>query len=157
MTDEQLAEIEARAAKATPGPWHHDDLQTVQGGTIAQQHLAVNVVDPRDEYGISPQGHCDADFIAHARQDIPALIAEVRSMRRAIASWKQEEQAWAEERKAMAARIEFWRGECAERAMWIEESWREGNYCPSCALVVDEHMPNCPLPRLMQMPKEPKP
>ena len=60
MTEEEIEAIAARAAAATPGPWHkepgpdgyywYDDLETQENG----------------------------DFIAHARTDVPALVAALR-------------------------------------------------------------------------------
>lgn len=87
MTDKQLAEIEARAAKATPGPWvaageeYIDELpdglwlepsvqvqaEAGKTRTLATIHVGTGV----DE---------DADFIAHAREDIPELIAHIRKL-----------------------------------------------------------------------------
>jgi len=104
MTEEQLREIDARAAAATPGPW-------VQGCWVGRCHLPhqhgqgncrydytlrhdgehrreVSPAHPvhneaivgRGEYGplLSDQ---DAAFIAHAREDMPELLAEVRRLR----------------------------------------------------------------------------
>jgi len=58
LTNEQLAEIKARCDKATPGPWI-------------------------DEHGFIRQieGKADLLFIANARTDIPALVAEVERLR----------------------------------------------------------------------------
>lgn len=81
MTPEQLAEIEARAEAATPGPWEWDRqwiededeaIYVPQGAT-----LGPTLIQLGDTY----EGHrYDCAFIAHARQDIPALIAEVRRL-----------------------------------------------------------------------------
>jgi hypothetical protein len=56
MDDKQLTEIEARVSAATPGPWttYDDDSEA------------------------------DAEFIAHAREDIPALLAEVKQLREQV-------------------------------------------------------------------------
>jgi len=55
MTEERLAEIKMRTEAATPGPW---------------------LVDASDS--------ADALFMAHARQDIPDLLAEVERQQRQI-------------------------------------------------------------------------
>lgn len=75
MTPEQLAEIEARTAAATPGEWAHmtDDtffgqIRTVDDFTLIAEMPAL---DDRT---------ADFEFIAYARSDIPALIAEVRRL-----------------------------------------------------------------------------
>lgn len=71
MTDEQLAAIEQRVQAASPGPW-----------TANVYSLEVNGPEMTiyDEGG-HEQG--DQQFIAHAREDVPALLAEVRLMREA--------------------------------------------------------------------------
>ena len=79
MTLEVLAEIEARCAAATPGPWGTMDgapwnVLDASGCRI----LWVNRDDYRSESG--KQDERDAAFLAHARQDVEELIAEVRSM-----------------------------------------------------------------------------
>lgn len=75
LTDHQLDEIEARAAAATPGPWKR------------KAELASHIV-----YVDSPDGtfsvlwnaewatDADGEFTAHARKDVPALLAEVRRL-----------------------------------------------------------------------------
>lgn len=71
MTPEQLDAIEARANAATPGPWtpsHHPN---------DPYHWAVFDTDTRAL--TANRGGCpdDADFIAHAREDIATLLDEV--------------------------------------------------------------------------------
>lgn len=68
MTPEQLDAIEARANAATPGPWtldHPDDGTEITGPDSTVTEL-------------------DIQFIIHARTDIPALIAEIRRLRREL-------------------------------------------------------------------------
>jgi hypothetical protein len=73
MTDEELTGIEARANAATPGPWEaqhsYDDCWWLGGPEANGPDML-------------PQG--DAEFIAHARADVPALVAEVRRLREAL-------------------------------------------------------------------------
>lgn len=68
MTDERLEEIEAREAAASEGPWEAIGL------VVANEWPAKDVAEV-----LSNQN--DADFIAHARLDIPDLLAEVRRLR----------------------------------------------------------------------------
>lgn len=76
LTNERLAEIEARAAKATPGPWVHG------GGQDIQTEDEIDVADACKGDGyLCAEGLADADFIAHSRTDIPDLIAEIRRLR----------------------------------------------------------------------------
>jgi hypothetical protein len=101
MSDDDISEIEQRVAATTPGPWHLRQLDDenamnliavstapdtglgerwpefdhgeLVAATLVQQPRYVDVHDERwDE---------NADFIAHARTDVPRLIAEVRRLR----------------------------------------------------------------------------
>lgn len=80
MTDDELTAIEARANAATPGPWTthvvvHDDGYKNMGIEAVAANLTVlgygGILPTRDEL----------EFIAHARTDVPALVAEVRRLR----------------------------------------------------------------------------
>jgi hypothetical protein len=73
ITEEQLAEIEARANAATPGPWR----ESASCGLVSD-HPHVT----RDVWSI-PKLDGDMPFIAAARTDVPALVAEVRRLRKA--------------------------------------------------------------------------
>lgn len=70
MTDEQLREIEERAERATEGPW----AVVVKGNTVQSRAI------PGVCAGISPKTG-NASFIAHARTDVPAMVAEIRRLR----------------------------------------------------------------------------
>lgn len=83
-----LDAIEARANAATPGPWFHRqagqhhprDLKMPYDwiGDSAEQGKHKKVIITRAAlYGGTP----DYAFIANARTDIPALVAECRSLR----------------------------------------------------------------------------
>jgi hypothetical protein len=76
LREEQLQEIEARAAAATPGPWRTRD----QRGSNLEQVESVSGWHVGDDF--SPQ---DAAFIAAAREAVPALVAEVRLLRAQLA------------------------------------------------------------------------
>lgn len=72
--------IEARANAATPGPWK------LWGMTVmTDRHGTGDVADCDDiAFTADPDRGLrtfNADFIAHAREDIPALVAEVRRLR----------------------------------------------------------------------------
>lgn len=60
MTPEELKEIKERADKATPGPWSMEHCDYALGGFL------------------------DDLFIAHAREDIPKLVAEIDRLRKAL-------------------------------------------------------------------------
>lgn len=74
LTEQELAEMEARVRNASPGPWTRDD------GDWSPNHM----VDADGEvvvYDEGAPGTQDAAFIAAARTDLPRLIAEVRRLR----------------------------------------------------------------------------
>lgn len=76
MTNDELVAIADRAAAATPGPWLPNGYyQVVQTANDAVPPGAVC----RD--GNTTRVEADRDFIAHARTDVPALIAEVIRLR----------------------------------------------------------------------------
>ncbi len=86
-----LDAIEARAEAATPGPWTarlRDDMWEINDGSGSN---FVSIVEscwlPDDcdagQYGGIPDVD-DARFIAHARTDVPALVAELRAAREVV-------------------------------------------------------------------------
>lgn len=74
IDDAELDEIEARCQRATPGPWESfvEGRDHTSGSSFirtAEEDLEILVATPADQ-----------DFVAHARQDIPRLLAEVRAL-----------------------------------------------------------------------------
>ena len=110
MNEQELNEIEARAEAATPGPWFWDTnrrykstmLKAPQnGGTCVMDFTrwGMQSAQPRfndtcasfggilytmEQYDKTGLPNPNADFIAHARQDVPALVADVRRLRAAL-------------------------------------------------------------------------
>lgn len=124
MTDERLAEIKARAKMAKLGPWQVDseenDILAADESLVAE--LLLNNTNP----------YFDAMFIAHARQDIPDLIAEIERLR-------------AELRK---------RCDYLEERQWEERSlWGYRANCIECGYYDPNHAPDCRHARLMNMPE----
>jgi hypothetical protein len=75
MTDEELDRIEARLRDAAPGPW----ISFVEG---RDHDSGSNFIQtPVDDIELSGVTVADQDFIAHARQDLPKLLIEVRRLR----------------------------------------------------------------------------
>ena len=73
---DRLNEIEARANAATEGPWFvSDDAVWVDRG----EGNADGITGP-----LAPWCFGEADFIAHARTDVPALVAALRAVMEAI-------------------------------------------------------------------------
>lgn len=79
-TTERLAQIRARAEAATPGPWTTDGAEIYQGTKDDVPHFAkwIGETCRADE---NDDGKTDAQFIAHARTDVPTLLAEVNRLR----------------------------------------------------------------------------
>jgi hypothetical protein len=80
VTNEQLNEMEARCNAATPAPWQ----SFIEGRdhTAGSDFIRTGGLDDScPDIELIGATHVDQDFIAHARQDVPALIAEVRRLR----------------------------------------------------------------------------
>lgn len=87
LTDEQIAEIRARAEAATPGPWSN----TYFGGrcqTVTKQRPGMTKLSIAN-CSASLNGEADATFIAHARQDVPALLADREELQRQLAETRE--------------------------------------------------------------------
>ena len=83
----RLNEIEARANAATEGPWEWE------GEAKGEWEIGANSLVPSrrpddpvlygygyDASGIEVKNPADAEFIAHAREDVPALVAALRAV-----------------------------------------------------------------------------
>ena len=85
MTDDELGQIEARCNAATPAPWqsfiegrdHTSGSDFIRTGGLDDSCPDIELTGATDE---------DQDFIAHARQDVPTLIAEIRRLQALMAS-----------------------------------------------------------------------
>lgn len=79
ITKKELEEIEARTNAATPEPWTSDDCLVI--GPIpsyaGNEAVCLTLMDTSADSS-------NAIFIAHAREDVPHLIAEVRRLREAL-------------------------------------------------------------------------
>lgn len=75
----RLNEIEARANAATEGPWRYVSIFEV-GGFVENSRGRELFDWAQDDAGTicAPDG--DAEFIAHARADVPALVAALRAV-----------------------------------------------------------------------------
>jgi hypothetical protein len=102
MTDKELAEIERRAAAASAGPWYTDGVcgfpwtihadkreRSVLGNMGRMHPLNEIIADCRPTLNGNQMpfndpdwnGWADAWFIAHAREYVPALVAEIRRLK----------------------------------------------------------------------------
>jgi hypothetical protein len=66
----RLAEIKDRAQAAGPGPWKRRG-----------RYVPADIVDAERDYVGEITTSADADFIAHARQDIDDLLTEVQRLK----------------------------------------------------------------------------
>lgn len=77
---DRLTEIHERTDAATPGPW--------ETAGIGDFGWHINGPDGNVETQDSEQGRADAEFIAHAREDVPWLRDELEMARGVLAMWE---------------------------------------------------------------------
>lgn len=80
---QDLSSIQGRCDAATPGPWH----SSVEGRDHVSGSSFIRTGEGSlrgEDIELSGASAADQDFIAHARVDVPRLLAEVRRLRRAI-------------------------------------------------------------------------
>jgi hypothetical protein len=131
-----LAAIEARVGAATEGPWECSlvgidapvDEYVVQTEALADVVCRLN---PAEEFIEGPTASplADAEFIAHARTDVPALVARVRELEE-HADHTSCVQAWtnlaarATAAEAVVARVGALVDECASSGcIHLNEMW----------------------------------
>jgi hypothetical protein len=76
MDEKQLQEIEARIEKATPGPWRYDPNAFYEIDGPGEYSGIAQLAYGRYEV----EDYANGKFIAHARQDVPDLVAELRRL-----------------------------------------------------------------------------
>lgn len=85
LDDDAVGEIEARANAATPAPWMVQDSCSWRRIGTAEPYADGNVICPITQYGDNHPdllaARPDLEFVAHAREDVPALCATVRALR----------------------------------------------------------------------------
>ena len=82
---DRLNEIEARANAATEGPWTPDEYTEVDPDGFYELSRVIAPDPDGDDWcaiGVVHTGilRPDAEFIAHARADVPALVAALRAV-----------------------------------------------------------------------------
>lgn len=99
LTAAQIAEIEARVSATTPGEWvvgdhtperHHEGPETVLLVLPPERALFGTHMVLARLNNCKGTGAADAAFIAHARADIPALLATLRAQAARVAALEQE-------------------------------------------------------------------
>lgn len=114
---ERIAEIEARTLAATPGPWTEEKPA---GGPVFgfAPGMIVAATGPKQAIYANPPGGSypanDRRFIAHARADVPWLLAQLRSAQAELEiTIKERETAGAAAVKARALAHQAIGCECA--------------------------------------------
>ncbi len=103
MTDAELQAIKARCDAATPGPWE----EVVESGfwwitgPEADTNYVVSTMNTDKE---------DVEFITHAREDVPVLVADVEELRQLLAAYREQAMA-----ATAALNAEKHRGDVAEQ------------------------------------------
>jgi hypothetical protein len=95
LTDQQLDDIEARTTAAEDG-WHvviDTDTYRHEIHGDGPTHVAVFGGNPDDGFASYPV-EANAEFAAHARADVPALLAEVRRLRTRTLTEGEYDAAW---------------------------------------------------------------
>ena len=75
----RLDEIKARAEAATNGPWVNDSTE-IGRPFPGTDTIDVWVAESCQPDGDGIDGEADAEFIAHARADVPALVAALETV-----------------------------------------------------------------------------
>lgn len=78
MTSEELREIEQRCEAASEGPWRYEVDE--KPGVVTWEHVRGPRPFALHQSTNHPQDSRDLAFIAHARTDVPRLVAEVRRL-----------------------------------------------------------------------------
>lgn len=80
LTDQELQAIQQRYERASPEPWR--SMIEGRDHTSGSSFIMTGVPESRGtDIELSGATTEDQDFIAHARQDIPRLVAEIRRLR----------------------------------------------------------------------------
>jgi hypothetical protein len=78
LTQDEINEIRLRCERATPGPWksYIEGREQMSGSDF--------IMTGGEDIYLTGATRDDRDFIAHARQDIPRLLAEIGRLKKLI-------------------------------------------------------------------------
>ena len=78
VRDDEIEEIKRRCGQATPGPWksYVEGREEMSGSDF--------IMTGGEDIYLTGATAADQDFIAHARQDIPKLVAEVERLKKLL-------------------------------------------------------------------------
>lgn len=83
LTIEQIDEIQVRCDRASSGPWR----SMIEGRDHTSGSSFIMIGPPAQrgpDIELSGATADDQDFIAHARQDVPRLLQEVKRLRKLL-------------------------------------------------------------------------
>jgi hypothetical protein len=128
LTEDDLKAIEKRANAASPGPWEAKRFGPCNCGECPEH---VNVFAGSHQWpNINPP---EAEFIAAAREDVPALIAEIRRLRAELVTMGELARAACERAKlaedggvTIQIEVKRLRALCARAAHKLGEYWDDG-------------------------------
>jgi hypothetical protein len=78
LTQDEINEIRLRCERATPAPWksYIEGREQMSGSNF--------IMTGGEDIYLTGATEDDQDFIAHARQDIPRLLAEIDRLKKSI-------------------------------------------------------------------------
>jgi len=85
----RIEEIEARATRATPGPWESDGVRVYSDHSNRKYNLVADCDLEPAVRGADPQIPQDPSFIANAREDIPWLCQTMRELTAQCAAMRE--------------------------------------------------------------------
>jgi hypothetical protein len=82
-TEQRIEQIKERAERATAGPWTQEECG---GQSIVVNPVKIVLFAGRQSQDIAhdtsaQQIECNADFIAHAREDVPFLLQQIEELK----------------------------------------------------------------------------
>lgn len=115
MTREELDAIRARVDAATPGPWEWKWPELLQVATVGPHRYTAGRVLREDDDAIECASGENSEFIVHAREDIPRLLAEVERLTETRQRTIDEIVRWLHARHAEGAMLHPSPGALADR------------------------------------------
>ena len=138
MTPKERDAIRARAEAATPGPWVNGSDEIFQSNaSIFPAPIVISRIPGREKY---PDNN-DAEFIAHAPQDVLALLdaleaAEARAERTCDVRWDDCN-------PYMDNANDSWEAYCGHCDFYLQD-YDEYTFCPGCGARIIKPEDLCP-------------
>ena len=85
ISENEIEAIRKRAEKATEGPWWASE------GLYVVNNLTGDSYEWDADFVAETERESDAEFIAHAREDIPKLLAEINRLKSELSKYSQSE------------------------------------------------------------------